>query len=126
MRQRSSGRGSCPEGHNQSSEERQPKAASISDQLKQGSGGKGTNLVAVVKGHNELLEEPASQGLRQATPAVDQLMQVPPSHILHHDRQVLSCEEALPEADDMWVTAERTQDLHDRAAECCVAQCLEQ
>lgn len=65
--------------------------------------------MAVVEGHNELLEKPASQSLRQATPAVDQLMQVAPSHILHHNRQVLCCEEALAEADDVRVTAGHTE-----------------
>ena len=77
--------------------------------------------MAVVEGHDELLEEPASQGLRQATQAVDQLMQVPPSHVLHHDRQVLCCEEALPEADDMRVAAWRTGSAHDRVSGFCIA-----
>ena len=67
--------------------------------------GKGSNLVAVVEGYNELLEEPACQCLRQATPGIDELMQVASRHVLHDDCQVFGREEAFSEADDMGVTA---------------------
>ena len=61
--------------------------------------------MTVVEGNDELLEEPASQRLWQATFAVHKLVQVAPRNVLHNNGQMLDGQEALPEADDVRMAA---------------------